>query len=138
MGLAAYIQSEFEARRRKNARYSLRAFARDLDFDHATLSQLIRDKRALSDDMAERLCEALQLSGLQRVIATEYEPIDRRLVASIREMDHPGVRELARILRVSVDALNVSLARLMRLGVVKLEGTKWIIQDEKANTRHFP
>jgi transcriptional regulator with XRE-family HTH domain len=138
MGLSAYIQSEFDARQRKNPRYSLRAFARDLNFDHATLSQLIRAKRTLSGDVAERLCKALQLTGTQRAIATEYESIDRRLVASIREMEHPGVRELARTLRVSVDALNVSLARLMRLGVVKLEGTKWIIQSEKASRRHFP
>ena len=39
------LQSEFDARREKNARYSMRAFAKLLGTEHATVSQILRGTR---------------------------------------------------------------------------------------------
>jgi hypothetical protein len=39
------LEAEFQARRAKNARYSLRAFARFLHGEHSTLSQILRGSR---------------------------------------------------------------------------------------------
>src|SRR5580658_4337102 len=39
------LEAEFQGRRAKNARYSLRAFARFLHGDHSTLSQILRGSR---------------------------------------------------------------------------------------------
>src|SRR6185295_10077963 len=39
------LQQEFEARRQKNPRHSLRAFAAFLGTDHSTLSQILRGTR---------------------------------------------------------------------------------------------
>jgi transcriptional regulator with XRE-family HTH domain len=39
------LRREFEARRKRNARYSLRAFATFLGADHSTLSQILRGAR---------------------------------------------------------------------------------------------
>src|SRR5260221_3622117 len=41
------LQREFEQRREKNQRYSLRAFAALLGADHSTLSQILRAQRPL-------------------------------------------------------------------------------------------
>src|SRR3954454_175020 len=39
------LQAEFDKRRTTNPRFSLRAFARLLDTEHATLSQILRGER---------------------------------------------------------------------------------------------
>ena len=45
MAFRERLQIEFEARRSKNSRYSLRAFAALLGVDHSTLSQILRGSR---------------------------------------------------------------------------------------------
>lgn len=41
----ARLRQEFESRRRKNPRYSLRALAMFLNTDHSTLAQILRGAR---------------------------------------------------------------------------------------------
>jgi len=48
------LQQELDRRRRRNRRYSLRAFARDLATDHSALSQLLRGRRPFSPRMVHR------------------------------------------------------------------------------------
>ncbi|HLN29547.1 MAG TPA: hypothetical protein VK395_17495 [Gemmataceae bacterium] len=45
-----YLQAELGRRCAGNAQYSLRAFAKFLAIDHATLSQLLRGKRRCTPD----------------------------------------------------------------------------------------
>ena len=52
------LQEELAARCARNARYSLRAFATFLGIDHASLSQLMRGKRAMSEPSMQRLGRA--------------------------------------------------------------------------------
>src|SRR4051812_15994259 len=49
------LQEELAARCARNARYSLRAFANFLGIDHASLSQLLRGKRTMSEPSIRRL-----------------------------------------------------------------------------------
>ena len=44
-GFRAKLAEQFEARRERNPRYSLRAFAAFLGADHSTLSQILRGAR---------------------------------------------------------------------------------------------
>ncbi len=60
--LRARLQAELVRRCDANAQYSLRAFALDLDIDHATLSQLLRGRRALTRTTIERLGKRLRLA----------------------------------------------------------------------------
>jgi plasmid maintenance system antidote protein VapI len=56
-----YIQREFERRKAKNAYYSLRAFARDLDMAPSTLSEILAGKKGLSASAAAKLARRLGL-----------------------------------------------------------------------------
>jgi hypothetical protein len=47
MDLIDVLQEEFEKRRAKNSRYSLRAFAQNIGVQSATLSAVLKRKRAL-------------------------------------------------------------------------------------------
>src|SRR5689334_22299599 len=58
---ATLLRSELAKRCEKNERYSLRAFARDLDIEHATLSQLLRGQRELTAATVDRLARQLGL-----------------------------------------------------------------------------
>lgn len=55
--LRRMIKAELERRRSRNPRYSLRAFARDLEFNSAHLSEVLNGKRAMSLEAALRLVE---------------------------------------------------------------------------------
>ncbi len=55
--LRRMIKAELERRRTRNPRYSLRAFARDLEFNSAHLSEVLNGKRAMSLEAALRLVE---------------------------------------------------------------------------------
>ena len=49
------LQAELAARCERNPGYSLRAFANSLGIDHATLSQLMRGKRSMTEATVRRL-----------------------------------------------------------------------------------
>lgn len=55
--LRRIVKEELERRRTRNPRYSLRAFARDLEFNSAHLSEVLNGKRAMSLEAALRLVE---------------------------------------------------------------------------------
>ena len=57
---------QFEKKKNRNARYSLRAFARDLDVPVSRLSDVFTGKKSPSLPMANHLAEKLGLSSLQR------------------------------------------------------------------------
>lgn len=57
-----YIFEEFDMRKLRNAKYSLRAFARDLDLTPSKLSRLLRGKEGISRVKAEALSARLNLS----------------------------------------------------------------------------
>ena len=63
-----YLVREFEVRSQRNPRYSLRAFARDLEVQPSRLSEAMRGQRGLSRDSASRIARNLQLSPSE----TEY------------------------------------------------------------------
>lgn len=60
---ALKIQNEFERRKQKNPRYSLRAFARALDLNPGTLSSVLSGQRSLPEHQAVAICEKLGLSA---------------------------------------------------------------------------
>jgi len=49
------LKAELERRRSRNASYSLRAFARDLELSPSRLSRVLNGKEALSRPRAERI-----------------------------------------------------------------------------------
>src|ERR1700687_2054339 len=100
------LQREWERRRARNPRYSLRAFGRLLGTDHATLSQILRGRRALTGRTVQRFATRIGLDGaLYR--------IDAELIARIRRARFgPDSRHIAARIGVSIDDVNIVLQRL--------------------------
>lgn len=64
--LPIWLQREFSKRCRRNPRYSLRSFARLLDMEASSVSQLLSGKRRASSKLIIRLCDVLGAHPLER------------------------------------------------------------------------
>lgn len=66
MDLVDVLQSEFQKRQTKNARYSLRAFAQHLGVQSATLSAVLKRKRQLPTAKSLKIVNELKLSSTEK------------------------------------------------------------------------
>jgi uncharacterized protein (TIGR02147 family) len=164
------LQDELARRCARNARYSLRSFARALAVDHSTLSQVLRGRRALSARAIERLGRRLGLTpaDIERYVDAErsdrsepasamlpeVEQLTHDAVRLVTEWHHYAILELcrldtfqadsrwiARVLGIEVDAVNLAVSRLARLGLLHMSARgRWT--DRSGNTavslRAFP
>lgn len=114
IGFRGLLASELARRAAKNQRYSLRAFARHLQVDHATLSQWLRGRRSITPRAVALLAP--------RLAASAGTPPDLSILALTRTPDfQPDSRWIARTLGVSVDDVNMALQRLLRLGLLEIK-----------------
>ena len=58
-----FLGARLRAARKRNPRFSLRAFARRLGVDHSTLSQILRGKRRLTSAQAALMAKRLGLAA---------------------------------------------------------------------------
>jgi transcriptional regulator with XRE-family HTH domain len=123
----AVLQAEFDRRRAANRRYSLRAFARYLAIDHATLSQLLRGKRRLTARNVRALGPKLRLTD---AVIAEHCAIEHE-AAVLAAVTRPGFRAdsrwLATIAGVPLDDVNVALQRLLRKRKLTMERSRWAV-----------
>lgn len=151
------LRRELAQRCARNPRYSLRAFARYLEIDHATLSQILRRRRSVSARMIRRLGGRLSFreEEIVRYVAApaEVAPDDAARAGRARqilewtqdtatlvsEWQHfallelvrvegfrPDARWIGRVLGITVDQVNVTLQRLLRLGLLVMTSrTRW-------------
>jgi len=108
--LQTILQNELSRRRRVNPRYSLRAFARSVNLEHSTLSQLLRGKRAMTWKSIRQIAGTMRWTGtiILKMRTQPQKPFDSRL--------------MAQTLRVSVDEVNVALTDLCLFGLMELKG----------------
>lgn len=130
MDLRRALHQELAERRSRNARYSLRAFARDLGTDHATLSQLLRGKRHLTPSMVQRLGPLL---GLGKPAIVEAG-IGQDARAILRLAGTPGFRTHSRWIAqrtgIPMDAVNIALHWLLRHGHLVMHAPdRWTIRS---------
>jgi uncharacterized protein (TIGR02147 family) len=148
-----HLQTELGRRCAGNPQYSLRAFAKYLVIDHATLSQLLRCKRRFTQATIEKLGKRLRLddsliagyvaweqqaSQLAESAATlhEVQQLARDTANLISDWYHfailelihlpqfkPDTRWIARVLEITPDECNVALTRLMRLRLLEMKAT---------------
>ena len=140
------LQSEFDARRQSNPRYSLRAFATFLETDHSTLSQILKGSRRAPVKQLRAWCRKLAIPAEEITIylAAEHVPdaLTAERQAQLRHWTaeamaivsapvhwhivrlshdpafHPDCRWLAAQAGVTVDEVNLALTRLLRLGLI--------------------
>lgn len=152
-GFRHRLQGELAARCARNPHYSLRAFALDLEVDHSSLSQLLRGRRVLTERTIRQLAERLGLGaaevdgyvaherrwGDSGQARRELRRLSRDVAELISDWYHFALLELvhladfrpdsgwiARVLGLTVDEVNVAVARLCRLGLLELDGERWL------------
>lgn len=73
-----WLQKQFTERCKKNASYSLRAFAKSLDMDASTLSQILSGKRKLSKKSVTAICDKLTVSQKELI---NFGMVNKNLLA---------------------------------------------------------
>ncbi|HVR41421.1 MAG TPA: helix-turn-helix domain-containing protein [Thermoanaerobaculia bacterium] len=112
MSFRAVLQSEFDRRIARNPRYSLRAFARTIAVDHATISRFLRGRRRLTARAIRRIGTLLRVHDVEAHCSAEN---DRALLALLaRPNFHTNTRWIAMRLGITIDDVNLSLQRLLR------------------------
>ena len=119
------LATELAARKARNPRYSLRAFARDLRLNHATLSQLMRGERRITSRSARMLGQRLRLdSRAVGVACADVE--DAKVLAAVRRKDfRASSRFIATRTGLPVDVVNAALFRLLRAGRLSMRRERW-------------
>lgn len=130
MSFREILQDELRRRCARNARYSLRAFARALALDHASLSQLLRGRRRVTTRTIRRIGATLRLPAheIEACCAEENDAALLRVIGT--ELFRADSRRLASVLGITTDEVNVSLQRLLRLGALRMTaGDRWEVLD---------
>src|SRR5262245_36121604 len=89
------LASELDERMRKNARYSLRAFALNLDLHPSALSRILTEKQPLSKAASIKVTEKLRLSKEQRRLFLQSVVNEHQRIAASklgRACEAPGLR----------------------------------------------
>ncbi|HEY1338948.1 MAG TPA: DUF4423 domain-containing protein [Bryobacteraceae bacterium] len=142
------LEREFQARRERNVRYSLRAFAAQLGADHSTLSQILRGSRPVPLTQLRRWAKKLGISSEETAVyvAAEHVPDEdaaarqeqlrhwtAEAIAIVTEPAHWHIVRLSRAREfradsrwiaaqtgLSADEINLALTRLLRLGLLEI------------------
>ncbi|MBZ5651196.1 MAG: DUF4423 domain-containing protein [Acidobacteriia bacterium] len=160
------LEQEFRMRREKNPRYSLRSFARFLGADHSVISQILRAIRrtppsqirkwgrklkmspeeAAAYIAAEHLPDAAETSRLEQLrhwtaegLSLATTPVHWQILRLSRMPGfHADCRWLAKKINVSVDEVNLALARLLRLRLLQVGASgRWKDLTGARNEREF-
>ncbi len=144
------IANSFERRVMRNPRYSLRAFAKYLDIDVASLSKILNGKRTIGLRLSKRLGAKLGLEPSevdfyykksrcgykpQKSDQKEYEQVAEDHFKIISDWHHfailelistkdfkPQINWISKRLQISPTAVSMAIKRLQSLGMVKVEG----------------
>ncbi|MGZ3694339.1 MAG: TIGR02147 family protein [Bdellovibrionota bacterium] len=127
----AHLQNELGRRCRSNSRYSLRAFARVLELDPSSVSQIIAGKRRTSARMMTKICEKIGWPQSNDAVAGEFELLSADAFAAISDWYHYVILDLtllknfkndaqwiARKLGITRSEAQIALERLQRLGML--------------------
>lgn len=147
-----WLQRQFTERCKRNPRYSLRAFAKNLDMEASSLSQILSGKRPVSKKSMQALCEKLSANpndlknfGLLTIEASDadFMQVSLDTFSVISEWYHYAILELtfvsgfkadpkwiARKLSITVEEAKAATERLKRLGLL-LEENGSLIKSSK-------
>jgi len=119
------LRQEFETRRRKNGRYSLRALAAFLETDHSTLSQILRGSRRVPVRRIRGWARKLGIDQEETTvyIAAEHEP-DTRTAGR----QHQLRQWTAEALAIANQRAHWEIIRLCRTPEFRAD-SRWIAQQ---------
>ncbi len=124
MDLRALLIEEFERRRRRNPRYSMRAFAQNLGASHTSLLRLLRQKKRLTRRTALALGRRLGLGPAEISAAIQHEAVETVLGLVGHKEFRPDCRWLAVHSGFPLDEVNVALHALIHARRLTLTGAR--------------
>lgn len=107
-----YLKKELEKRQKKNKRYSLRAYARDLGVSVTALSQLLSGKRDLSGENLSSALRALRvskkqtevfLSQISRHESNEEDPQESDLLEPLKKLPEEYLERVLKGENIQID-----------------------------------
>lgn len=151
-GFRNRLRSAFAEKTARNPRYSLRAFANFLEIDHATLSQLLRGQRALTESAVRRLGVRIGLTAPEIEECVRSVPLESMAsTEKLREIAADSIHvlsdwtafallELMRVKEFRADVgwiahmfgceperVQITLQSLLRLGMLQMKSsTEWV------------
>ena len=161
--LIDYLQKLFAERSRKNAKYSLRAFASSLDIDSSTLSALLRRKRPMTSKMAMKIIDRLDIQdplqvqmllmgslaggGGANAKHVPYNEFDMATAEVISSWEHFAIlttlelprfkgdtKAIAKRLNIPMGVAMEALYRMEKLGIIAKENTYWKLTGKNMAT----
>ena len=69
------LENELKQRQLRNPKYSIRAFARDIDFDSAAVSRVLRNELALTIKSASKIAAKLNITETQKGFLLDEETL---------------------------------------------------------------
>ena len=79
----------------------------------------------------ERTAERLKLDPASKALSKEFDPLDLTILDLVPELEGPTTPAIAALLGVSVDRVNISVNRLLRLGLLRMNGAVWTATHEE-------
>lgn len=140
-----YLQDELLRRAKKNPRFSIRAFARQLGVEPSSLAQILSGKRPLTEKMCARLADRLslrpsrvrsllkaparagaQFSSFQSLGEDAFQVIADWHYYAILELTRvrdfkPSTAWIARVLGLTPSVVVASVERLKKLGYLRVD-----------------
>ena len=140
------LQSEFEARCKRNNRYSLRAFSKSLQLPLTSIQGILNGTRPLTAKTAERISLALGIYGEPESHKEDYKQLTIDNFAVISDWYHYAILELMKIegfrpealwiakrLKITPSEVRIAVERMQRLGLLVIEGKKWRESEASVN-----
>jgi uncharacterized protein (TIGR02147 family) len=78
--ISKILEKNFESRKKKNSRYSLRAFARDLGVSSGKLSEVMNQKITPGPKLLERILDRLDIGPVERARVFKQHLMERSLM----------------------------------------------------------
>lgn len=152
MDFKTQLKREFVERKRRNAAYSLRAFAKSLAIDQSLLSKILQGQREPSPQTIQKVSERLGIDphtlgvapDTPRNTAAKYDPLQGEASVLLTHWEHFAILELfktksfrsdhewiAKRLGLSIIEIEIALQRLAYFGFIDTRKKKW--QTTKPN-----
>jgi transcriptional regulator with XRE-family HTH domain len=132
MDFRTELRSEFDRRRARNPRYSLRAFAKQLGTSHSTLSRALNSNSRLTSRSISMLGSRLGLSSRAIAGAHLHEHLKRLATVVTRKRFTPDARWIASQTGLALADVQVALHYLIyQRRLVLRSATTWTVEDAK-------
>jgi len=153
MRLSLVLKKELERRKGFTPSYSMRKFAKDLNISPAQLSQLISEKRNISDKVLQKISRVLELSSSETKQLRNITESGANLSKNELREDHfklisdwyhfailslseikgskADSRQIAKKFGISLEEANEAIFRLRRLGLIKIHENDTFEQIQK-------